>query len=57
MLLTDRNCNTTFLILLEEDTQYYFNIYFDSLVYILILPGFGINSQIIPTFAAKKNKY
>ena len=53
------SCDNAFKeILLEEETQYYFNIYFYSLVILkfifLILPGFGIISQIIPTFAAKK---
>ena len=57
MLLTDRNFNTSFLIQLEEVIRFYFSTFFwffgHPEVYILILPGFGIVSHIISTFARK----
>lgn len=53
MLLTDRNFNTSFLTLQEEVILFisaFILVFWASRSYILILPGFGIVSQVICYF-------
>lgn len=53
MLLTDRNFNTSFLTLQVEETLFistFILVFWTSRSYILILPGFGIVSQVICCF-------
>ena len=58
MLLTDRNFGTHFFKPDGAETLFYFSTLFwffgHPEVYIIILPGFGIVSQVIATFSRKK---